>query len=63
LVEPYLASPASTSPGEESDITLPSGSYYLLGDNRAHADDSRYHGSVPRDHIVGLVSFRIWPER
>ena len=63
LVEPYLASPASTSPGDESDVILPSGSYYLLGDNREHANDSRYLGSVPRDHIVGLVSFRIWPQR
>jgi signal peptidase I len=65
LDEPYLSSPAPT-PGDEpevTEVTLPSDSYYLLGDNRAHANDSRYLGSVPRDHIIGLVSLRIWPQR
>lgn len=36
-------------------ITIPAGHYYLVGDNRANSDDSRFWGAVPADWITGRV--------
>jgi signal peptidase I len=44
--------------GFPGTITLPSVEYYLLGDNRAASDDSRYWGPVRRGWIVGTVVAR-----
>ena len=43
--------------------TLPSGKYYLLGDNRTETNDSRDPeiGLVDREDIVGKVRWVIWP--
>lgn len=44
-------------------VTVPSNSYFVMGDNREHSKDSRYReiGFVSRDHIKGKVVFRYWP--
>jgi signal peptidase I len=36
-------------------IVIPAGMYYLLGDNRAESDDSRFFGPVPGAWIVAKV--------
>jgi signal peptidase I len=42
-------------------VTLGKDQYYVLGDNRTYAQDSRDFGPVPRDAIFAKV-FRIyWP--
>ena len=54
--EPYVA---ACGGGEGCDfprpITVPKGTYFMLGDNRGASDDSRFWGPVPEDWILGRV--------
>ena len=60
LVEPYLPSQTETI-GRPDPVTLGSGEYYVLGDNRTASSDSRVWGILPADDIVGKVWLRVLP--
>jgi signal peptidase I len=40
---------------------IPTGSYFVMGDNRTNSCDSRMWGTLPGSNIIGHVIFRIWP--
>lgn len=64
--ETYLASGVVPSEAEFS-VTVPEGSYWVMGDNRANSADSRYHnnvdgdGFIPRSAVIGRAQWEIWP--
>jgi signal peptidase I len=55
LPEPWLSGTAASATGTFGPVTVPEGDYYLLGDDRAHACDSRALGPVPGSDLLGVV--------
>lgn len=58
LTENYVADEPQYQYGP---VTVPEGSYLVLGDNRNNSYDSHYWGFVPRDKIIGRAVVRFWP--
>lgn len=48
---------------EGSKITVPPKSYFVLGDNSASSQDSRYWGFVPDGNILGKAMLIYWPPK
>lgn len=64
--EAYLR-PGSIPSELEFDVTVPQGSYWVMGDNRQNSTDSRYHQDLPSagfvrlDYMVGRAIVVSWP--
>lgn len=43
------------------EAMIPKEEYFVLGDNRAYAQDSRDYGTVKKTQIVGIVKARLFP--
>ena len=44
-------------------VTIPPDHYFMMGDNRAFSDDSRFWGPVPREWIIGGAFATYWPPK
>jgi len=59
LDEPYAN--GSTRQGRIGRIIVPALQVFVMGDNRAHSNDSRSFGPVPIEDIVGRAWLSYWP--
>lgn len=48
---------------ERGELVVPSGRYFVMGDNRDNSEDSRYWGFVPAENIIGRPLVVYWSVR
>ena len=61
LNETYLSEGTTTEGKTFSDIVVPEGYVFAMGDNRHHSTDCRDFGCIPVEKIESKVAFRFWP--
>lgn len=63
LKEDYLSEEVVTNSleGVFTDIIVPEGTVFVMGDNREHSADSRRFGCIPFEKIESKVLLRFWP--
>ena len=63
LSEPYLREKAYGGTDVDLPFSVPGGRYFVMGDNRAGAVDSRSTaiGCISGEQIEGKIMFRVWP--
>lgn len=61
LEEKYLDEGVTTDGKLYSDIVVPKGCVFAMGDNRKHSTDCRDFGCIPIERIESKVAFRFWP--
>ena len=61
LEEPYLRDGIETESSLFTDVTVPEGCVFVMGDNRPHSTDSRSFGCVPIERVESKVWIRFWP--
>src|SRR6266550_3468346 len=52
--------PIFKAEGDGRELIVPTGKYFVMGDNRNNSEDSRYWGYVPRDLVIGRAMFVYW---
>jgi signal peptidase I len=61
LKEPWLPKGGQTYTASFAPRHIPSGEYFVMGDDRTGSCDSRTWGPVKQSYIVGKVFLILWP--
>lgn len=61
LNEPYLREGIVTESDIFTDVVVPEGCLFVMGDNRPKSTDSRSFGCVPLEKVESKVWIRFWP--
>lgn len=61
LNQPYINNPDTPFLRNDGEWTLGPDEFFVLGDNRAHSEDSGEFGPVSRERISGRALVRYWP--
>jgi signal peptidase I len=61
LIEPYVKPDRRDAGTSYPPRKIPSGMYFMMGDNRTQSCDSREWGPVPRKNLIGEVFAVYWP--
>jgi signal peptidase I len=67
ITETSYVMPGSSPSSGAFSITVPEDAVWVMGDNRDHSADSRFHmdqelgGAVAIDDVVGVAKIRLWP--
>lgn len=59
--EPYIRDGVQTTSSLITEVTVPEGYVFVMGDNREHSTDSRAFGCIPINKIESKVWIRFWP--
>lgn len=61
LDEPYVHGQSTMAQDKNSNVVVPKGSLFVMGDNRERSRDSRSFGCIPLEKIEGKAVFRVMP--
>jgi signal peptidase I len=62
LDEPYVFENNALDEGRTfAPFKVPEGQLWVMGDHRGDSGDSRLHGPIPTDRVIGRAFVRVWP--
>ncbi len=65
LDEPYILTHKDWTPCDKDKycgpFEIPKDKYFMMGDNRANSQDSRFWGFLPKGNMIGRSIFIFWP--